>query len=91
MYNYNLFSTSAVVCLKNDLLKVGGFDENLSSAQDYDLWLKMSDFINPFFIKKTLGVYTVRDGNISSRNYFKRLKNIIQFDNFCFYIIKVFI
>ena len=77
LYNYNLFSTSAVVCLKNDLLKVGGFDENLSSAQDYDLWLKMSDFINPFFIKKTLGVYTVRDGNISSRNYFKRLKNII--------------
>ena len=28
-------------------------------------------------LKKTLGVYTVREGNISSRNYFKRLKNII--------------
>ena len=77
LYKNNLFSTSAVVCLRDDLIKVGGFDENLSSAQDYDLWLKMSQHIKPFFIKKVLGVYTIRDGNITSTNHFKKLINIM--------------
>tara|TARA_B100001063_G_C16690804_1_gene516947 strand:+ start:379 stop:1185 length:807 start_codon:yes stop_codon:yes gene_type:complete len=76
LYKNNLFSTSAVICLRNDLIKVGGFDEYLSSAQDYDLWLKMSYIIKPFFIKQFLGTYNVRDGNISSTNHLKRLINI---------------
>jgi glycosyltransferase involved in cell wall biosynthesis len=76
LYKSNLFSTSAVVCLKEDLLKVGGFDEKLSSAQDYDLWLKMSSIIKPFFINQVLGTYNLRNGNISSTNHFKRLINI---------------
>jgi len=76
LYKNNLFSTSAVVCLRHDLNKVGGFDELLSSAQDYDLWLKMSHLIKPFFIKQVLGTYTLRDGNISTTNHLKRLINI---------------
>ena len=72
----NLFSTSAVVCKRVNVLEVGGFDETLSSAQDYELWLRMSPKLSPFFIKQVLGTYTVRKGNISTTRHLKRLINI---------------
>jgi glycosyltransferase involved in cell wall biosynthesis len=76
LFKINLFSTSAVVCKRADILNVGGFDETLSSAQDYELWLRMSPKLSPYFIKKVLGTYTIRQGNISTTRHFKRLKNI---------------
>ncbi len=76
LFKINLFSTSAVVCRRDNILDVGGFDETLSSAQDYELWLRMSPSLSPFFIKEVLGAYTVRKGNISTTRHFKRLKNI---------------
>lgn len=32
------------------LQQVGGFDENLSSAQDYDLWIRLSELYGPIHI-----------------------------------------
>jgi teichuronic acid biosynthesis glycosyltransferase TuaG len=78
LFRHNLFSTSAVVCKKEDVLAVGGFDETLSSAQDYELWLRMSTSIVPVFIKKPLGLYVVREGNISTTRHFKRMLNILK-------------
>ena len=76
LYLHNLFSTSAVVCRRSDVLDVNGFDENLSSTQDYELWLRMSLNIAPHFIHQVLGIYAIRPGNISSTQRFKRLMNI---------------
>jgi glycosyltransferase involved in cell wall biosynthesis len=76
LFKINLFSTSAVVCKRDNILDVGGFDETLSSAQDYELWLRMSPKLSPYFIKQVLGTYTIREGNISTTRHFKRLKNI---------------
>ncbi len=76
LFKINLFSTSAVVCKRDNILNVGGFDETLSSAQDYELWLRMSPQILPYFIRQVLGIYTIREGNISTTRHFKRLKNI---------------
>jgi Glycosyltransferases involved in cell wall biogenesis len=42
IYLNNFLSTSAVVCSRSLLIKVGCFDEKLPNGQDYDLWLKMS-------------------------------------------------
>ncbi len=36
-----------VLVRRNYLQEVGGFDENLSAAQDYDLWIRLCDVFGP--------------------------------------------
>jgi len=78
LYKRNLFSPSATVCNINLFQRKGYFDEELSSSQDYELWLKLASIMRPFFIPEILGVYYQRDGNISSKKRFKRLKNLLK-------------
>lgn len=77
LYKVNLFSPSATTCKKSLILNYGLFDPNLPSCQDYDLWLKLSPYMNPFFIKDVLGIYFEREGNISNSKMFVRFKNRI--------------
>ena len=74
----NFFSTSAVVCKKELVDKFGGFDEEMMNAQDYDLWLKISQKANPFFIDDGLGVYRIRKGNITSGSIEKKFINLFK-------------
>lgn len=76
LYRNNLLSTSAVMCRRTDVMRVGGFDETLSSAQDYELWLRMSDGMKPAFVAHVLGTYVVRPGNISTTRPWRRLRNM---------------
>lgn len=78
LYKRNYFSTSAVVCKRDLLVKWKGFDESLSSAQDYELWLRMSDDLIPVFVPDILGYYIMRKGNISTSKFWKRLLNMIR-------------
>jgi len=75
LYLSNMFSTSAITCLRDLLLYHGGFNEKLMSAQDYELWLRLSPHIKPIFIHEVLGKYVERKGNITSSNLKRRLKN----------------
>ena len=77
LYQVNLFSTSATICSRKLFDIAGFFDENLSSAQDYDLWLKFAPYLKPVFIDEVLGVYNEREGNISTTKALKRLRNIL--------------
>ena len=77
VYQKNYFSTSATTCSRKLLMDFGGFNESLSSAQDYELWLRISPKLNPIFITEPLGYYVMRMGNISTTQYWKRLKNFI--------------
>jgi glycosyltransferase involved in cell wall biosynthesis len=77
LYHSNMFSTSAVICEKKLLLERGGFDETLSSAQDYELWLRLSPHIRPFFVEQVLGRYVERMGNITSGRLYTRMMNEI--------------
>lgn len=44
-----------VVVKRNRLLKVGGFDESLVAAQDYDLWIRLCEKFGPIkTVQKTL-------------------------------------
>lgn len=74
----NFFSTSAVTLERSIIERAGFFDERLPSSQDYELWLRMSPYIKPFFIKKVLGYFVEREGSISSlpywQKYYHRLK-----------------
>ena len=75
LYWSNLFSTSAVICKRSLLIDKGVFDEGLMSIQDYDLWLKIASHMEVVFIKKILGSYIERSGNITSNNRVRRLVN----------------
>ena len=75
LYLANMFSTSAVVCRRDLLIEHGGFDETLFSAQDYELWLRLSQSIRPLFVRKILGRYVIREGNITSGNLLGRMRN----------------
>ena len=78
LYKNNCFSTSAVVCRRDLVLKWNGFDETLTSAQDYELWLKMSPDLVPVFVPEVLGTYVLRKGNIANTRFWKRLFNILR-------------
>lgn len=76
LYHRNFFSTSAVTCRRSLLSESGLFDEFLMSSQDYELWLRMSPQIKPYFIKDVLGFYCEREGNITSSRVWSRWKNM---------------
>jgi len=68
LFNGNCISTSATVVRKNSLDKAGNFCESpdLVTAEDYDLWLKLSmNGARIGFIKKILGEYRIHNANHS--------------------------
>lgn len=75
LFRQNSLSTSAVIVRKEILIKAGMFDPSLPSAQDYDLWLRISLIpeLNIVYIKEYLGYYLLRSDNITS-NYTVRYK-----------------
>ena len=80
-YNYLLFSknclsTSAITVRKSKLIEVNNFCEQQSfiTAEDYDLWLKLSRIKSKFyFIDKVLGEYTLHESN-SSNIIFRQMR-----------------
>ena len=75
LYARNFFSTSAVLCRRSLLIENNGFDETLMSAQDYELWLRLSPYIKVHFVSDVLGEYRFRPGNITSGKIWPRFKN----------------
>lgn len=74
--------TSATIIRKECLLKVGGFDESsdIATAEDYDLWLKLSKKNLRFcFIKDILGEYNCHQDSFSRQAFFhiKACLNVI--------------
>ena len=78
LYERNYFSTSAIVVEKSILLRHSGFDVSFWSAQDYEMWLRISGDINVKFVDEVLGTYVMRRGNISTSYYWIRLVNILR-------------
>ncbi len=78
LYFNNLFSPSAVTCRRSMLHQSGLFDESLRSAQDYELWIRMSPRVRPVFIGDVLGYYYDRDGNISSLSIWRRWTDMVR-------------
>lgn len=78
LFKNNFISTSASTC-KKSLLINNQFDEKLKVSQDYELWLRLSPYMNISIIRKVLGNYYVREGSITSKPYIIRL----------FYLLKI--
>jgi len=73
LYRSNFLSTSAVICRRDLIEKVGCFDVNLPNGQDYELWLRMSPFMTLSIIKEVLGSYIEEPKSITARPYYVRL------------------
>ncbi len=78
LYMRNLFSTSAVSCRRDLVLKSGMFDETLMNAQDYELWLRMSPLMRLRFIPEPHGEYRLTEGNITSTPVRQKLSNTVK-------------
>ncbi|MBB1489094.1 glycosyltransferase family 2 protein [Oceanospirillum sediminis] len=74
IYAENVIGTSTVLVNKTAVERVGGFDEHLQSASDWDLWLKLHHLGNFVAINQPLMGYLVRSNSIS-RNAERRLES----------------
>lgn len=80
-YGGNFLSTSAIVVKKQALIEVGLFDtrKDYYAVEDYDLWMKLSQVGEFFFIHEVLGTYCLDGGNLSSKYeiFFKNLESLL--------------
>ncbi|MBT4260008.1 MAG: glycosyltransferase, partial [Nitrospina sp.] len=52
---------------KNAFLEIGGYDQNLVVAHDYDLWIRLLGQGNGHVLDKTLGVFRIHEASISKK------------------------
>jgi glycosyltransferase involved in cell wall biosynthesis len=76
-----IYGSSSGVLLKRDCFdKVGLFDEELSCAEDWDMWLRIARFYSVEFIEEPLLKIRDNPGSMSSsNNCYKMLKYELQF------------
>lgn len=69
--NSNVISNSSVCVRKIILDRIGEIDENtdMIASEDYNAWLRIASITDKFlYIPQVLGLYSVHQGNISSRD-----------------------
>ena len=69
---YAISGTQAMLIKKECLLKIGGFDENLQSSQEYDLMIRLAEKYNVDFVNKVLSRQN-RSVDQISFNYDKKI------------------
>lgn len=73
-------NTSTLMFKKESYFKTGGFDENLESCQDHDLWFKIS--INEFnvdYVREPLSFFVLDSAERISFNTEKRMNGVTSF------------
>lgn len=73
IYNNFIGSTSFPLIRKRVLIEVGGFDPLMQSAQDYDVWLRLTRNYKVDFVRQPLVKYHVHNGERISTNYKARI------------------
>lgn len=71
-------STSFPLLKKRCVVDVGKFDVCMQSAQDYDLWLRLSAKYNVGFVDEALGIYHVHEGEQITRNPDKKINGLMR-------------
>lgn len=69
-------STSFPLLDKESAIKVGGFDINMQSAQDYDLWLRLCKEYKIDYVNEELGIYHVHSGEQITKNPEKKISGL---------------
>lgn len=75
IYSENIIGTSCAMIKTKTYKLLGGFDNKLKSAEDWDLWLRFSKFGKVGFCNEELMEYLVRPGSKTS-NRIRRLNQM---------------
>lgn len=73
----NFIPLLTVLIRRNTLDKVGLFDEEIIGPEDYDLWLRSSQFGKVDFINEPLAVYRINFGQLSKKKL-RMIQNILR-------------
>ncbi len=68
-------SGSAVVARRSLIERAGGFDESLTFAEDWDLWLRLAELSEVDFVPEPLVAIRLHDDSMQHRNAGHRLKH----------------
>ena len=69
-------STSFPLLRKEYLSSIGGFDTEMQSAQDADVWLRLAERYDVDFVNEFLVLYHVHDGEQISKNVKKKIAGL---------------
>lgn len=73
----NFIGSTSFPLLKADCLKqVGGFDEKMQSAQDYDVWLRIAENNQIDYVAEPLVIYHEHDGEQITSNPQKKISGL---------------
>ncbi|MBQ3112837.1 MAG: glycosyltransferase family 2 protein [Phascolarctobacterium sp.] len=73
IYRNFIGPTSSPLIKKDYLLKIGGFDSLMNSAQDYDVWLRLARIYKIVGINDILVKYHIHKGERISSNHIARI------------------
>ena len=76
IYNNFIKSTSFPLIKKTCLQSIGGFDVEMQSAQDYDVWLRLSEKYQISYVAEPLVIYHIHDGERITANPIKRINGL---------------
>ncbi|MEW6455194.1 MAG: glycosyltransferase [Acidobacteriota bacterium] len=74
LLNRNLFTVISALARRECFEKVGLFDENLTSCEDYDMWLRISKHYKIGYIDKYVAKYRIASSMMSA-DIFRMVKN----------------
>lgn len=66
--NAQIVSTCTVMAERRLLRSLGGFDENLETGEDTNLWMRLAHATDLYFLPDPLAVYQRRQGSLSNRD-----------------------
>lgn len=69
-------STSFPLLRTQALRAAGGFDPQMQSAQDYDVWLRLAEKYEVAYVDEPLVTYYIHDGEQITRNYAKKVSGL---------------
>lgn len=80
IYSENVIGTSCAMVVTRAMQDCGGFDKKMKSAEDWDMWLRLSQCGQVGYSNKTYMVYLMRPGSESSKvftrlEYMKKILN----------------
>jgi len=74
----SVFAVHAALVRRSCMVEIGGFDEHLRSAEDYDLWLRMAACYRFFYVDEIVVKYRIHGKNKIFVQPTNRLKDLNQ-------------
>lgn len=69
----NVGGASAPLIRRSAFMQAGGFDNSMPAAQDYDLWIRIAELGNIYYIDKVLQKYNIYEGERISNSSRKKI------------------